>query len=270
MPTPIFKSLAYFYVAVALAPLVLIAIALVVVLFRGGDVLLWSMFSAALREPAVQELDKGELITFRTELLALAKDRFNPALADYYAIGVGQLPSGNAAQTLSPGSFDKKYGQFNNILILDKQAGRVTKVFDRRVSIKFFGSIDVPTGKALVIFATANDSNKDGVLSIKDLHGVFVYTPGDAKLRAATGLEGSAVELDEAIDPGSILVRTIVDADKDGSAVTKPAFGPSEGIEEPQVLYRVDLTSFAAAPLVPPSMLTNLQSELGAPRKDVP
>jgi len=267
MPTSIFRSLAYVYIALALAPLVLITIALLVALSRGGDVLLWNMFSAAPREPAVAEqLAKDEQITFRTELLPLSRDRFNPA--DYYALGVGHVSSGNAntaaPPTLQPSGYGStQSGQFNNVLILDKQTGRLSKVFDRRMSVTFFGAVDLPTGKALVTFATGNDSNKDGVLSAEDLHSVFVYTPVDAKLHAVSGFNGSAVGLDDATDPGSIIVRAIIDRNKDGSAVVKSAFGPSGVEEEPQVLYKIDLTSFAAAPLVPSSMVTDLQSALG-------
>lgn len=275
MPTSIFRSLAYVYVAMALAPLVLITIALVVALSRGGDVLLWNMFSAAPRGPVVEEQQaKDEQITFRTELLPLSKDRFNPA--DYYALGVGHVVSGNANDTAmpagQPGGFGTtQSGQFNNVVILDKQSGRLSKVFDRRMSVTFFGAVEQPAGKALVIFATSNDSNKDGVLSAQDLHNVFVYTPGDAKLHAVTGFDGSAVGLDEAADPGSIIVRAIIDRNKDGSAVVKSAFGPSGVEEEPQALYKVDLTSFAAVSLVPASIATDLQSALSAREpKDAP
>jgi hypothetical protein len=276
MRTSIFRLLAYVYVAVALAPLALITIALVVALSRGGDVLLWNMFSAAPRGPvAVEEQGKDEQITFRTELLPLSKDRFNPSMADYYALGVGHVASGsanNAAMSMGQmGALGTQVGQFNNILILDKQTGQLSKVFDRRMSVTFFGPVDLRAGKALVIFATGNDSNKDGVLSTKDLHSVFVYTPGDAKLHAVTGLDGSAVEMDEAVEPGSIIVRAVIDWNKDGSVVAKPAFGQSDFEEEPQVVYKIDLTSFAAAPLVPPSLATDLQNALGASRpKDAP
>lgn len=267
MPTSIFRSLAYVYVAMALAPLVLITIALGVALSRGGDVLLWNMFSAAPRGPAVAEQAKDEQITFRTELLPLSKDRFNPV--DYYALGVGHVYSGNASDTAmpsgQPGGFgNTQSGQFNNVLILDKRTGGLSKVFDRRMSVTFLGAVDLPAGKALVIFATSNDSNKDGVLSATDLHDVFVYTPVDAKLHAVTGFAGSAVGLEEATDPGSIIVHAIIDRNKDGSAVVKNAFGPSDVEEEPQVFYKVDLTSFAAAPLVPLPMVIDLQSALGA------
>jgi len=275
MNTSIFRSLAYVYIALALAPLVLITIALVVALSRGGDVLLWNMFSAAPRGPAAEEQGsaaheqgKDEQITFRTELLPLSADRFNPSVANYYALGVGHVSPGNAntiaMATMQPSGFDKQFGQFNNVLILDKQTGRLSKVFDRRMSVAFFGVVDQPAGKALVIFATSNDSNKDGVLSAKDLHSVFVYTPADAKLHEVTGLDGGAVGLDNATDPGSIIVRAVIDWNKDGSAVAKNPYGPSDVEEEPQVVYKVNLTSFAAAPLVPPSMATDLQTALGA------
>jgi hypothetical protein len=275
MQTSIFRSLAYVYVAVALAPLVLITIALVVALTRGGDVFLWNMFSAGPRAPAVEkEEGRDEQITFRTELLPLSKDRFSQSAADHYAIGVGHLPvatTDNAAMWNGQAlGFDKKAGQFNNVLILDRQTGRLSKLFNRRMSIALFGAFDHPAGRALVIFATDKDTNKDGVLSIKDLHGVFVYTPADAKLRAVTGLDGGAVGVDDAIDPGSIVIRAIVDENKDGSVAVKPAFGPSDVEEEPQVIYKVDLASMVAAPLVPPSMAADLQSALGARSKDAP
>jgi len=274
MRMSVFRSLAYVYVAMALAPLVLITIALVVALSRGGDVLLWNVFSAAPREPAVEEQQaKDEQITFRTELLPLSRDRFTPA--DYYALGVGHVVSGNANTAAPPnmqpsGFGSTQSGQFNNVLILDKQTGQLRKVFDRRMSVSFFGAVDLPAGKALVIFATGNDSNKDGVLSAEDLHSVFVYTPGDAKLHAVTGFAGSAVGLDDATDPGSIIVRAIIDRNKDGSAVVKSAFGPGGVEEEPQAVYKVNLTSFAATPLVPPSMVSDLQSALGARQPKIP
>jgi len=271
MRISLFKSLAYVYVAVALAPLVLITIALVVALMRGGDVLLWNMLSAGPRGPAVEEPSRAEQITFRTELLPLSKDRFNPSLADHYALGVGHVSASSADPMMMPGqsgSFGARSGQFNNILILDKQTGRLSKVFDRRMSITFFGPVDLPSGKALVVFATGNDSNMDGVLSAKDLHSVFVYAPADAKLHPVTGFDGSAVGLDEAAGPGSIMVRAVVDSNKDGSALIKPTFGPSDIEEEPQAVYKVDLTSFAATPLVPPSMAADLQKALGSQKPE--
>jgi hypothetical protein len=271
MRTSIFKSLAYVYVALALAPLVLITIALVVALARGGDVLLWNMFSGPPRGPAATENVQGggEHVTFRTELLPLAKDRFNPSAADHYALGVGHVSAGaagNAAMpAMQPSGFDKRSGQFNNVLMLDRQTGRLSKLFDRRMSVTFFGAVDLPAGKGLVVFAAGADTNKDGVLDAKDLHGVFVYAPGDAKLHKVAGIDGSAVALDEAIEPGSLVVRAVIDLNKDGSAVEKPPFVPSDVEEEPERLYKLDLTTFAAAPLVPPSMAADLQNALAAP-----
>jgi hypothetical protein len=268
MGTPIFKSLAYVYVAVALAPLVLITIALVVALLRGGDVLLWNMLSAGPRTPVAAEQAKVERITFRTELLPLSADRFNPSAANHYALGVGQVSSGaadNAAfATGRVSAMGTQAGRFNNVLILDKQTGVVSKVFDRRMSVTFFGGVDLPSGKALVVFAAGDDTNKDGVLDAKDVHGVFVYAPGNATLHPVTGFDGSAAGLEDATDPASIVVRAVIDANKDGSAVLRNPYEPPGGDEEePQALYKVDLATFAAAPLVPPSMADDLQSALG-------
>lgn len=275
----IFKALAYLYVAVALAPLVLLAIGLSISLAGGGSS--WPFLPFG-RPATVESQPVKEEITFRTGPLLVAGNISEGTAR--YAIGVGQASSPTRPQDVVPripvdtyyvvatdveyaGGTASQAGEFNNILIQQKIGAAPTKVFDRRVSVKFFAGIETPAGAALVILATDKDTNKDGKINPKDMHGVYLHMLDGAAPREISGVPGNVAAVDMVSQPGALIVRAVLDTNGDGSAakVLAVPYGPyAPFAEEPQRVYRIDLKTLEATPLVAPATIDELQKALDA------
>jgi hypothetical protein len=273
----IFKSLAYLYVAVALAPLVILAIALGVSLAGGRS--FWPFLPYGAAEIDAAQPVK-EQITFRTGPLQVAGDL--GAGTARYAIGVGQASSPTRPQqVVAPRNLVDTYyvvasdvdyvggtasqaGQFNNILLQQKTGAALSKVFDSRVSVKLFAGAETPNGPALVILATDKDTNKDGKLDSKDMHDIYVHPLDGGAPRRIAGVAGNVTAVDTLSQPGAIIVRAVLDINGDGSALKGYPVPYSVFPEEPQRVYRIDLKTLEATPLVAPATIDELQKALDA------
>lgn len=280
----LWRTIAIIYVAVALSPLIGVAVYESWRFVTGAQQEdPWRRDSVTAPERAEELARRGvmeQIITFRGEPVGLRK---NPKtdLFDLYAIGVGQTtlpderPTGGSVHNLigpAPSPNKLRYassfaiaGQFNNIVLLETQSGALTTVFSNRLGVSSFKYIVGPTFEVLIVLATENDSNKDGRLNDFDLREAYVYSIKDRSLHKLLGLTGSPVDVIDMPGQRYALLRVIRDGDRDGT-VDEYAF--DRGIPEPATFVRIDLETYETAPLLPDAMLDQLQQTLEA-RKPV-
>lgn len=280
MWSKLWRRAATVYVALALAPLVVFALYYPITegwrLIAGSDD--WYMRDAVTSPERAEELAKKglieQLITFSDAPVGLRKDQSEQF--DLYAIGVGQttLPEeiaplkmfNDRPPLLAPTSARLAYvsstpvtGQFNNVVLFEPKTGQLTKIFSARVAVERFSFASGPNFEVLMVLATDRDSNKDSRLSAGDLHDMYVYALKDRTLHKVTGLAGDPVDIIDMPGHQFVIVRAVQDANGDGMA---DGSGYAGAVPEPVRLFRVDLTSYAAQPLVPGEMLDQLQKTL--------
>jgi hypothetical protein len=281
------RWLAIGYVALALLPLVGFAFVFTareIIPWMTGSDYYWPGASPVTSPERAKELAKKglmeQLVTFRDELVGLRKDPTTKQF-DLYAIPVGQTtlpqpvtPTGMfnlVGREPTPGSAQGPVqyessrpitGQFNNVILLDTKTGEYTKVFNERVGLLSFKYVVGPAYEALLAFATGTDSNKDGELSGMDMLDLYVYSLKDGSLRKVSGLNGSAIQVSQVEGQAYIIVRAVQDINDDGMA-DDSGYARSY-LPEPARLYRLDLATAVATPLLPEEMVRDLQKTLNA------
>lgn len=273
------KVAAIAYITLALSPLVAVALHYVFVeaprLFSEESAWPDGRDTVTAPERANDLAKKGlmeQLVTFGQGMTGLRKDRRTDTY-DLYAIGVGQttLP-GERPQTMGllgggpPIRPDLRYassspitGAFNNILLFDTKSGAIVPVFSTRVGISSFKYIAGPDFETLIVFATERDSDKDGRLTDVDIQTVYVYGLKDRTLHAVPGLSGNPTDVDDVAGQAYAIVRATQDDNGDGRA---DPYAYTEGAPEPNLLFRLDLRTYQASPLVAKDMLLTLQRTL--------
>lgn len=224
---------------------------------------------------------REQVITYTTGMAPLDHKGKEPA--SLYVIGVSQFTLGEAEQFVSSGlqprgsfrgfhgnprgghlgdELQNNYsvsGPFNNLLIFDAQSGGNERVFDSRISISQFVVLGEANPPLLAIFAASVDSNRDVRLDEDDLQQLYIFTPSGRSLHKVEIPGASAENVVRVTGKGYIVVQAAMDKNKDGLITSR-----SEGKQEiePRYLYRVDLTSFVATPLVPEELTRSLQDTL--------
>jgi hypothetical protein len=191
-----------------------------------------------LGEPEVASIGSQELVERITVTAEKrASDPFLEALAEF--VGGGLPP------TIE--------GDFNNIVIFDRETQKLKQVFDRRVGIRVFQLSYKTEPEVLVIFGTDEDRNDDGEINRKDRSDLYIYYIADERLAKAD--LGTMWPLEMAPIAGTIVIRARPDRDGDGDYDEKT---------EPVQLYSVDLKTLKASPFISPSMMNDMQKLLEA------
>lgn len=171
--------------------------------------------------------------------------------------GFKRYPGAMGAASLGSSSAGAS-GRFNNVLIYDKKTGAAKKIFDTRITITEFRLLNGPTKRVLAFLGTSDDTNRDGRLDEDDLQKLFVYTMADGQLHPVTGLTASPTRLIEVDGVDYLVLESAIDTNKDGEVRDD-----DEGIvPEPRILYRVDLNTFTAKPLLDPALVNDVQATL--------
>lgn len=275
------KVAAIAYIALALSPLVAVALHYVFVeaprLLSEESAWPHGRDTVTAPERANDLAKKGlmeQLVTFGEGMTGLRKDPRTDTY-DLYAIGVGQttLPGERSSMMGLTGGGpptrpDLRYassspitGAFNNILLFNPKSGEIVPVFSTRLGISSFKYIAGPDFETLVVFATEKDTDKDGRLTNVDIQSAYVYAIEDRTLHAVSGLSGNPVDVEAAAGQAYAIVRATQDDNRDGRA---DPYAYGEGVPEPDLLFRLDLRTYQATPLVPKDMLQTLQRTLEA------
>ena len=273
------RNIAIVYVALALAPLVVVAIVFPIRegwrWIAGEDD--WQTRGAVTSGDRAAELAKKglieQLITFPEGPVGLRKDPETRAF-DLYAIGVSQttLPEAIApiqtfgiAQGPDSGfryaSSSPVVGKFNNIVMYEPKTGTVTKVFSQRVAISSFVFASGQDYEALIAFATDKDSDKDGKLTGYDAEDMYLFDLKGRALHKVEGLKASPIEITQIPGQPFVIVRAVVDFDRDGRTDTNVY---DMSVLDQTRLFRVDMTTYASSPLLSAELIDQLQKTLDA------
>lgn len=157
------------------------------------------------------------------------------------------------------------FGAFNNLVIYDKADGSLKKVFDKRIAVSSFRFMHRTTPRVLVITATSDDSDRNGAVDDSDIQRLYIYTLDGGRLHEVTGIEGSAGTAVSLHDVDYVIVESTLDTDRDGRTGVRSYVGGTG--PEPQRLYRVDLKTFAATPVLDQKLVDELQTTLDGVQK---
>jgi len=248
------------------------------------------MASAERAQELAREGKREQIITFGDDVFPLPERAVEgkEQSTRLFAIPIGQITLAKPQAFSSSSSSDKTYGyagngnwrwrggsgdltvvgKFNNIIIFDKTDGSLKKVFDKRIAVSVFKLMNRTTRRALVLTATGEDSDRDGAVDDGDIQQLYVYTFDDGELHQVTGLEGSAGIALDVHDVDYLIVPTTLDTDHDGNVVGRVYSGGAG--PEPQRLYRVDLRTFAATPVLDQKLVDELQATLDSVRQAAP
>ncbi len=269
------------YVALALAPLVFIAL-FSTFQFLTEQLGPWRASNDTVLAPerASDLAKKGliqQVVSLREVPIGLRKDPKTDTY-DLYAIGVGQTTLDEPQKTvglfgdsapksnLAYADTEPVVGNYNNILIFDPKSASSTMVFSSRVAVLSFRYAAGPEFETLVIFATDRDTDKDGRLSEFDEADVYLYAIPARTLSKVTGLKGKPITVETFAQQTYVVVRTVHDANSDGLFVD---FAYKDAPPDPSLLFRVDIATATATPLVPAETVNEMQRLLsaGAPAK---
>lgn len=152
-------------------------------------------------------------------------------------------------------------GPLNNALIFDKRTGAATKIFNERISISRLCLLKSPKPRVLAIIATGKDSNKDGSIDADDLQELYLYGLDGGGLHKVTGIAAGVNRVMDVGHPDYVVVEAVIDSNKNGQLER----GTNSEIPEPARLYRVDLKTFAAMPLIADTLTAELQAIVDTP-----
>jgi hypothetical protein len=142
------------------------------------------------------------------------------------------------------------YGSFNNLVIYDYKNSIAEKICDKRIigtDLSYSYFLD----DIMISFSGAeNDTDKDGIITLKDLRSLFVYTLKEKRLRHIN-IKNSTVISFEQIKPYKDLLITLgFDRNKDDKY---------DQITEPKYIMRYNFESDSLVPIIEKNLEVEIQ-----------
>jgi len=194
--------------------LVLMAtVGLIMMIAAGISELRWAFRSddsenGILSDEKIEELQKENK---RQQLISYDFPRLTDTLNSIYIIPVRQKTL-NAAEFIdgdgvlglldmhggSKYKSDKRfsrriYGSFNNLIIYDAKTKESKPLFDQRVNFSEIRTEQLQDDILVLFTAAEKDTYKDGVINLKDLKALYIYSMQEKKLRKVSN-EGMDIE----------------------------------------------------------------------------
>lgn len=108
------------------------------------------------------------------------------------------------------------YGSFNNLLIFDVKEKSLTTLFDERINFNEIRT-EIIGNEILILFSAAlKDTYKDGVINLRDLKSLYIYSLSDKRLRKISEDDMDVLNYDFAYDTKDLLISFGIDYNKDG------------------------------------------------------
>jgi len=142
------------------------------------------------------------------------------------------------------------YGSFNNILVYDYKNNSTYKISDRRfigtdLLFKYFED-DI-----LITFSGAeSDTDKDDIVTLKDLQSLFIYSLNEKKLRQISFDNSTVLSLNQILPYKDMLITFGLDRNKDNYF---------DDITEPKFVMKYDFNSDSLFAIVDPKLDVELQ-----------
>jgi hypothetical protein len=171
--------------------------------------------------------------------------------SDKFSIGSTMYNSSN----YEGGDASEEYvsGDFTNILVYSLNTHALLPVFDERIAINGYINRKIKDSALLLLQASNEDSNKDGLLNTEDLEKLYLYFIEEKKLKPIDIPHTTYLEHYVMNNDNDLIIRMGIDSNKNGEYDYE---------QEPNVLYTYSLTSQKIEPLVDNKLSEKLQQLL--------
>lgn len=143
---------------------------------------------------------------------------------------------------------------YNNLLVHWLNTNQLLPLFKDRIAINAYYVEKVAGDTWLLIEASSDDTNRDGILNQSDLENLYVYALKSKQLHKINLLNASFIDYFVLNNDNDLMIRVGLDRNKDGSY--------NYWDEEPTVLYQYALKENRLTPFVNPKLADQLQKLL--------
>ncbi|MEL7123931.1 MAG: hypothetical protein AAFO07_31120 [Bacteroidota bacterium] len=150
-------------------------------------------------------------------------------------------------------TYYSKSNAYCNLMIYDKKANTSKSLFQKRVSINEFYSIEVGKVIYLVMSTTNKDTNKDGYLNSQDLQELVLYNMVNGQLLEVPTKEKDFLNLEHLYPSNDFIILYGIDRNKDGIYNSK---------REPKFFYKLNFNNGSIDLLIDEMQLIELQNRL--------
>jgi hypothetical protein len=135
------------------------------------------------------------------------------------------------------------YGSYNNLILFDARTNKIKKLLDGRINFNQFYSKYFEDDIWLLFQAGEKDTNKDGIINLKDLNSLFLYSFKEKTLRTIQIKNGDVLGYKFIENTKHLIINYGIDSDQNGqySAKKEPSFLKRYSFEKNQLDFIVDL-----------------------------
>lgn len=152
----------------------------------------------------------------------------------------------------------KYYGEYNNIIVFDESKSTNIKLFKNRINFNEIKSEFFKNEILIIINASEKDTFKDGVINLRDLSSLYIYSLKEMKMRKI-GIKGMDVFSYKFINGSkNLIIEFGIDKNKNG------AF---EDYNEPIILRKYDFKSQRLIEIIDEKINSELQKKLEGTKK---
>jgi hypothetical protein len=145
------------------------------------------------------------------------------------------------------------YGSFNNLLIYDLKNKSIVTLFDERINFNEIKT-EIIGDEIIILFAASiKDTHKDGVINLKDLKSLYIYSLSANRLRKISEDNLDVQHYDFAINNKDLLIRFGIDKDSDGQY---------DNSSEPTIIKKYDYENDKLIDIIDKETSENLQKLL--------
>lgn len=150
------------------------------------------------------------------------------------------------------------YGTYNNIVVYDNANGTNKKLFSNRVNFNEIISEHLDDDILIIVKASERDTFKDGVVNLKDLRELYIYSMKEKKMRKI-GIKGMDIYNFEFIPKSkNLIIEFGIDKNKDGTF---------ERFNEPTILRKYNFKTQKLIEIIDKKINIELQEKLEGTKK---
>lgn len=150
------------------------------------------------------------------------------------------------------------YGEYNNIIVFDELNSKNKKLFKERINFNEIKSEHVGKETLVLLKASGEDTFKDGVINLKDLTSLYIYSMRENKMRKI-GIKGMDVYNYKFINKSkNLIIEFGIDKNKNG------AF---ESYNEPIILRKYNFEKEELEEIIDKKISSELQKKLEGTEK---
>lgn len=150
------------------------------------------------------------------------------------------------------------YGSFNNLLIYDFKNKSIVTLFHERINFSEIRT-EIIGDEIIILFAASlKDTYKDGVINLKDLKSLYIYSLSENRLRDISEDNLDIQHYDFALNSKDLLISFGIDNDSDGQY---------DNSYEPTIIKKYDFKNDKLLDIIDKETSKNLQKLLEGSKK---